>query len=255
MARFDDDRPLTARSVLVSSLLGEQPPQLPVSQLVNIGALFGMTENRTRVALSRMVAAGELTTCNSVYRLSSKKLLERQDRQIDSVRGQTETWDGRWTLVVLTGPATSASQRQTRRMLLTKARLAEQRDGVWLRPNNLGTRISSALNDLDAEMQWYECRPETASDVLARELFGVSSWAARAEQLIDRLSNVKAQSSIDLAPGFVLSASVLRHLQGDPLLPRELLPKHWPGSRLRRDYAEWNHRYRRLLTNLAHPTG
>ena len=31
-----------------------------------------------------------------------------------------------------------------------------------------------------------------------------------------------------LAPGFELSAAVLRHLQADPLLPAELLPADWP---------------------------
>lgn len=39
-----------------------------------------------------------------------------------------------------------------------------------------------------------------------------------------------------LAPTFVLSADVLRHLQGDPLLPRELLPEGWPGTSLRQSY-------------------
>ena len=36
-----------------------------------------------------------------------------------------------------------------------------------------------------------------------------------------------------LAPGFVLSAAALRHLQADPLLPPGL-PAHWPGARCAR---------------------
>ena len=48
--------PLTARSVLASALLGMDPPELPVSQLVRLTGLFGISENRARVALSRMVA-------------------------------------------------------------------------------------------------------------------------------------------------------------------------------------------------------
>jgi phenylacetic acid degradation operon negative regulatory protein len=50
-----------------------------------------------------------------------------------------------------------------------------------------------------------------------------------------------------LAPGFELSASVLRHLQADPLLPEELLPPSWPGGRLRADYDRWDARYRTTL--------
>jgi phenylacetic acid degradation operon negative regulatory protein len=51
----------------------------------------------------------------------------------------------------------------------------------------------------------------------------------------------------DLAPGFVVSAAVLRHFQADPLLPLELLPKDWPGAKLRAFYENWDARYRTLL--------
>jgi phenylacetic acid degradation operon negative regulatory protein len=50
-----------------------------------------------------------------------------------------------------------------------------------------------------------------------------------------------------LAPGFELSAAVLRHLQADPLLPLELLPADWPGAPLRATYDEWDARYRATL--------
>jgi phenylacetic acid degradation operon negative regulatory protein len=50
--------PMTARSVLASALLGEDPPELPVAHLVLLGELFGINPNRSRVALSRMVARG-----------------------------------------------------------------------------------------------------------------------------------------------------------------------------------------------------
>ena len=50
-----------------------------------------------------------------------------------------------------------------------------------------------------------------------------------------------------LAPGFELSAAVLRHLQADPLLPAELLPADWPGAALRAIYDAWDARYRTTL--------
>ena len=73
--------PLTARSVLASALLGMDPPELPVAQLVRLTTLFGISENRARVALSRMVATGEATTDGSGrYRLAGH-LAARQSRQ------------------------------------------------------------------------------------------------------------------------------------------------------------------------------
>mgnify|MGYP003576794169 CR=1 FL=1 len=49
-----------------------------------------------------------------------------------------------------------------------------------------------------------------------------------------------------LAPTFVLSADVLRHLQADPLLPRELLPQGWPGEPLRKAYDRSDDEFRRV---------
>ncbi|HEV7886536.1 MAG TPA: PaaX family transcriptional regulator C-terminal domain-containing protein, partial [Acidimicrobiales bacterium] len=74
-------------------------------------------------------------------------------------------------------------------------------------------------------------------------------WAARGEEL--RRALAESLPGLDdpaaLAPGFVLSADVLRHFQADPLLPSSLLPEEWPGPALRAEYAEWDAAYRSLL--------
>ena len=44
-----------------------------------------------------------------------------------------------------------------------------------------------------------------------------------------------------------MSAAVLRHFQADPLLPAELLDRHWPGARLRADYDRYDAAYRGAL--------
>ena len=43
--------PLTARSVLLSVLLGSHPPELPVRALVGAAELFGISHGSARVAL------------------------------------------------------------------------------------------------------------------------------------------------------------------------------------------------------------
>jgi phenylacetic acid degradation operon negative regulatory protein len=236
--------PLTARSVLASALLGEDPPELPVSHLIHLASLFGINENRARVALSRMASAGEVETDGSGrYRLAGH-LLDRQGRQTSSRQGRVRPWDGRWCLVVVTASGQGAEDRAARRRRLGLARLAERREGVWLRPDNLELRPDPGG---DPGVSVFRAVPEEDPSALAAGLWDLIGWAAAAEELCDRLVGHPPSDPADLALGFELSAAVLRHLQADPLLPVTLLPEGWPGDRLRRTYDRWDHRYRDVL--------
>jgi phenylacetic acid degradation operon negative regulatory protein len=68
-------RPFTARSVILSVLLGTEPPRLPVGLLVGTTELFGITDNTTRTALSRMSSAGEVRADDGWYEIASPRLL------------------------------------------------------------------------------------------------------------------------------------------------------------------------------------
>lgn len=234
---------LTARSVLASALLGADPPELPVSYLVRLAGLFGVNGNRARVALSRMVATGEVTAEGAGrYRLAGH-LLDRQSRQAASRAGRTAPWPGGWQVVVVTRAGSSAEVRHRRRRALAYARLAELREGVWLRPDNLPLTLPG---DVDADVLRWQA---TVGDdrALARRLWPLERWAATAQDLRDQLEAHPPAGWSDLAPGFELSASVLRQLQADPLLPPALLPPAWPGDDLRATYDRWDARYRALL--------
>jgi phenylacetic acid degradation operon negative regulatory protein len=236
--------PLTARSVLASALLGEDPPELPVAHLVHLAGLFGINPNRARVALSRMAASGEVTTDGTGrYRLAGA-LLDRRDRQADSLVGRTSPWDGRWRLVVVTTAGSSAEQRTARRRRLTLARLAEQREGLWLRPDNVVLRPEPGD---DPDLSTWTAVPDGDPVALAADLWDLDGWAGDARALADRLAASPTVGPDDLAGGFELSAAVLRHLQADPLLPPALLPGDWPGPLLRSSYSAWDATYRSVL--------
>ncbi len=240
----ESNAPFTARSVLASALLGEDPPELPVSHLIHLAGLFGINENRARVALSRMATAGEVTTDGSGrYRLAGH-LLDRQGRQAGSRRGQTRPWDGAWQMVVVTTAGQSADDRADRRKRLTLARLAEQREGVWVRPDNLDLRPDPGV---DPHVALYSVRPEADPVALAADLWDLDGWTRGAARLREQLAALPPAGPDDLARGFVVSAAVLRHLQADPLLPAALLPGGWPGTSLREEYDRWDRRYRGVL--------
>jgi phenylacetic acid degradation operon negative regulatory protein len=219
------------------------PPELPVAQLVRLTGLFGISANRARVALSRMVAAGEATTDGSgTYRLAGR-LRERQARQSASRAGSTLPFDGQWWVAVVVTSGSSAEIRTARRRSLAHTRLAELREGVWMRPDNVEVRLPE---DLRSDVELMTARPRTP-DRLAGELWSLPAWAGRADQLLRDMAELAPDKAQALAPGFELSAAVLRHLQADPLLPEELLPSGWPGARLRSDYGRWDARYRTTL--------
>jgi len=229
--------------VLASALLGMDPPELPVAQLVRLTGLLGFSENRARVALSRMVATGEATTDGAGrYRLAGH-LAARQSRQSASRAGATSAYDGAWWLAVVTTAGSAADVRGARRRALGYARLAELREGVWMRPANVGLALPDGM---DADVELMTARPGDAQ-LLAGRLWDLDAWSARARALRAALAVLPPDGPEALAPGFELSAAVLRHLQADPLLPQELLPGDWPGGGLRADYDAWDARYRATL--------
>ena len=233
---------------MLSVLLGSDPPRLPVQLLVRTTELFGIAEGTTRTALSRMAAAGEVVPDDGWYALADDRLLARQARQSASRAAKTRPWRrGRWRqAVVVADGRRPAAERAALRQALTGARLAELREGVWLRPDNVEVPAFDA-----AELRWSTTVPDGNAAELAAELWDLTAWAVGADDLRRRMAELvpgleRGDRSL-LADGFVLSADVLRHLQADPLLPAELVPPDWPGAELRKEYDRYDRAYRAVL--------
>ncbi|NUP68879.1 MAG: PaaX domain-containing protein, C- domain protein [Nonomuraea sp.] len=226
---------LSARSAVLSVLLGSHPPRLPARHLVRVGALFGIAEGTVRVALSRMVAAGDLTQLGGRYTLS-ERLVERQARQDESRDPHTRPWDGSWEVAVVTAERRAPADRAAFRHTMAALRLAELREGTWMRPANL---VRAWPETVSAQCTLIDGRPREDPTQLLWDLDGWAAEARRLERALDRADG--------LAEGFLVSAAVLRHLLADPLLPDELLPSGWPGAELRARYDDFDRRYREVL--------
>ncbi|MFJ9407732.1 PaaX family transcriptional regulator C-terminal domain-containing protein [Streptomyces sp. NPDC101393] len=221
-------RTLTARSIVLSTLLGHHPPRLPARALVRVGELFGVAEGTVRVALSRMVAAGDLRQRDGSYALTAR-LLERQARQDESRTPRTRTWDGSWEIaVVATAERRPAAERTALRQAMAGLRLAELREGSWLRPANLDRDRPAVATE---QCTWLTGTPDGDPAALAGRLWDLDAWALRARALMAALD-----AAATPADRFTVAAAALRHLLADPLLPGALLPPDWPGGELRRSY-------------------
>jgi phenylacetic acid degradation operon negative regulatory protein len=240
-------RPLTARSVIGSLLLGMHPPRMPARRLVQWCELFGIREGAARVALSRMTERGELGAADAIYELAGA-IRARQASQDWSLRPELGSWDGGWAIALVgagNGAARSADERAALRTALRRCRFAEVREGCWTRPGNLPR--ASAPDDAwaiaDGQCRWWHGGPDDGATQLVEELFAVHAWSARARELLARNGRViAALDRLDhsaLREGFVVGAATLQHIRNDPLLPTELLPARWPGDELRGAYRAY----------------
>ncbi len=244
-------RPLNARSVLASTLLGTHPPELPVATLIRTAAAFGITEGTTRVALSRMTARGEVENRDGRYRLAGT-LAARQHGLDMSRSPHLREWDGSWTVLVLDDGGRLPAARRSLRRDLRAARLGELREGVWLRPDNLIDADGAAPFAVgpgdgaydDVVASTFMARPGGDPGALARKVFDLDVWAATASALVQALAHEPSTGS-PLATAFSLDAAVLRHLRADPLLPRQLEPPGWPAEELRTRFQAFDATFRR----------
>src|SRR3954464_6916735 len=133
---------MTARSVILSVLLGAHPAWATASELIRLTADFDIREPTVRVALTRMVSAGDLVRSADGYRLSDR-LLVRQRRQDDAIDPRLHPWHGASGTVVVTSVGGDPRTRATLRATLQRARFGELREGVWLRPDNIDAGLSA----------------------------------------------------------------------------------------------------------------
>lgn len=234
-------RPLSARSLVLSLLLGAHPAEIPVRALVPVAEKHGVSGATLRVALSRMVSAGDLISTDATYRLSPR-LLARQERQDRELAPAPTDWDGQWHEVVVTATGRDAGRRHDLRRELLDAHHGELREGVWLRPANLEAPAWSTTAREDSVM--LTCRPDADPVVLVSQLWDLPAWTDRGLALEAAL-----QDADEPARRITFAAALVRHLRTDPRLPPPLLPEGWPGERLRATYFA----YREALATLLQP--
>ncbi len=220
---------MTARSVVLSVLLGAHPAWATAGELIRLTTDFDIKEATLRVALTRMVSAGDLVRSEDGYRLSDR-LLGRQRRQDDAINPQLTAWDGAWTTLVITSVGIDARIRAALRTTLQQNRFAELREGVWLRPDNVKIALPDEVVSRVRLLHSFDDRPAD----LAAQLWDLPAWASTGSRLLDDMS-----AATDVPGRFVAAAGMVRHLLTDPVLPDELLPDGWPGAALRNSYAQF----------------
>jgi len=233
----EDLAPLSARSVMLSLLLGSHPDRMSAAELVRAGEHLGIPAATARVALTRAVAAGDLQRADGDYVLGAR-LAARQRRQDEAVLDAETGWDGAWEMAVVVVAGRTGAERAALRDRLASYRLAELREGVWTRPANL--RRARGYAD-DEVLSTFRATPDEDPVALVARLWDLGSWAAQGRALLARLA-----ATPEPATRLAVAARVVRHLAADPLLPAALLPEDWPAGAMRTAYAGYQDELRSL---------
>lgn len=193
---------MTARSVVLSVLLGAHPAWATAAELIRLTADFDIREQTVRVALTRMVSAGDLVRSEDGYRLSDR-LLARQRRQDDAINPRLRTWDGTWTTLVITTVGTDPRTRADLRNNMQDKRFAELREGVWLRPDNIDVELTG---DVLRRVRVLRSRDADPAG-LAGRLWDLPQWARAGHELLERIAVAD-----DVPRRFVTAAEIVRQI-------------------------------------------
>ncbi|SDH12724.1 phenylacetic acid degradation operon negative regulatory protein, partial [Sinosporangium album] len=244
-------RPLKARSIIASALLGVEDSGIGSRRIVQFANLFNVPEGTTRVTLSRMTSAGELKSEGGLYHLDGR-LRDRRLRQFSSRTPNLIAWDGAFEMEIVHLERREAVDRLALRAAMTNLNLGEFREGVWTRPGNLdpGRRLEDRAL-VREQCYAVEARVEGDPREFVGRIWDLDGWRDLANRLRRSMAIVLCDLEVGsveaLAPGFMIAAAVTHHLMADPLLPDELLPARWPGGLLRDDWERFDGMWKSVL--------
>ncbi len=243
---------LNARSVVISTLLGSQYEELPASAIVRTAELFGIAPGTTRVALTRLLAAGDVHSLEGVYTLADHHQARRA-RQLRSVSPQVKEWTGSWLTAVVMIEGREPHHRLLLREAFRRERFVELRESIWMRPDNIDHGATTpAMHTIEEQCQWMfsEVGPDLETTLLER--FAPATWAETADaleqEMLRLMPRLKQHDPQVFRRAFIVEGGVLRHLMSDPLLPEELLDAGWPGQRVRDTYKLYDEHFLDTLT-------
>ena len=220
---------------LISTLRGDS---MPVGALVAAGELFGIPENGMRVAVTRLLATGELARDErGRYRLGPAALpLNERVVSWRALEDRLCRWSGGWIAVAradLPRGRGEAATRTSRALRLLG--FADFSRDLALRPDNLRGGVAGVRAELRAlglpasALVFALAGLDDEAEARARGLWDTA--ALRAGYAKQRRALAASEARLERLPeaagmveSFRLGGSVIRELVRDPLLPEPLVP-------------------------------
>jgi phenylacetic acid degradation operon negative regulatory protein len=230
------------------------------SALIDAIARLGVEEKNVRQALMRTAADGWLAAerlgRRTRWRLTpaAEQLLTEGTERIYGFTGTAAGWDGQWLLALARVPETDRPARHRLRTRMTWAGFGSPEPGVWISPHTgrvaEATRILAGAGVTDARVfiaRQMPATPETASQAtpspegaapaggvgndagMARQAWDLDGLEKDYETFLEDFAGSEAEDPIADLIGLVHAWR--RFPWVDPVLPPELLPQPWRGTR------------------------
>lgn len=227
-----------ARSLVLDLLSTLRGGTMPVSAMVAAGALLGIAENSTRVAVARLLAAGQVERDErGRYRLGERaRAVDRRVHGWRRLEERTRPWSGGWIgihLGELPTPRRRALRLRERALRLFGFRVLSP--GLAVRPDNLAGELGALgdeLHGLGLEAGAIVFRVgelERPTDARARSLWDVAALCdGYRRSFLDLETSAeelpKLPEAQAMVESYLLGGRVIRQLVLDPLLPEPIVP-------------------------------
>ncbi|MEU4562713.1 PaaX family transcriptional regulator [Actinoplanes sp. NPDC023936] len=219
------------------------------------GNAAGIEDQPLRLAIRRMIAAGEITqdgrgrrgrlalTDAGRRRLARDRLGLRLALAQD--RGEAP-WDGTWRLLAVSVPESERAVRDALRRDLADAGAAVVSTGLYVSPHDLSAMVGGG-NLVRAVATSLDIRGVTSPPEIA-ELLWPALPIVEGYQVAERAISGSEDTGVPVVTRQILLADALeRAMRDDPLIPLELRPADWAPSRIRR---RWLDAWTRLAARL-----
>lgn len=242
--------------LLVESMIREDAT-IDAGELYAVAAALGMSDQQVRLHIRRLVTDGQIIQegrgRRALLRVGGQMLgsiepnVEFVGLMYDQDRGAAP-WDGIWHLVAFAVPEPRRQARDAVRDGIVGLGGAAIQGGLYVSPNPWEPYVEALADRLD--IGGYLTRL-TTTDLrvgeldsprrIAAQLWPLDKIAAGHERLLavtqarlDRLAGPQELSRPEILTMLVeLAAEFTRASEPDPLLPPELLPQPWSGTRAR----------------------
>ncbi len=242
--------------MLVHALIREDGT-VDADELYTVANALGMSDQQVRLCVKRLVGEGRFThegrgrkarlhaTTETTRALGPHADFLRHAFQQDA---GAVPWDGVWHLVAFAVPESARTARDTLRETLVHLGGAPLQGGLYVCANAWEPYVEEAAHRLGAHdaLTLLTTTDLRRGDVrepaeLAQRLWPLQEIADRYHRLsrvarprLTRLTGpAELSSSALLTIAVELAAELSRAMDPDPLLPPELLPRPWPGTRAR----------------------